>query len=71
MIKFDKIKPQWRKLSEDYNAHWKKGARVKVDAWRFDPNTRRGIALRVVSIWKRPTWMDIGWFTSFVKGQGR
>lgn len=62
-MKFDKIKPQWRKLSEDYNSRWKKGMRVQIDAVRFDPNTRSGIALRVVNIWKRPAWMDVGWFT--------
>lgn len=55
-------RPISRRLSADYSARWEKGARVKVDAWRFDSGTRDGVAYRVVSMWKRPAWLTLSWF---------
>lgn len=39
-----------------------KGTKVTVDKIAFDPQFASGVKVRVVSLWKKPTYLDLGWF---------
>lgn len=39
-----------------------RGRKCTVDAIYYTPNSRSGYMLRVVDVWKKPVWLDSGWF---------
>ena len=50
------------KFVEDFDDKHKKGFEVEVDKIRYDPAVTGLYAVRVISIWKKPTWLAIAWF---------
>ncbi len=38
------------------------GKRVFIDRLKGNPASKNYISARVVNLWKRPQWFDIGWF---------
>lgn len=50
------------KLIENYDDKRKKGFEVTVDRILFSPKHAGYFKVRVVGMWKNPTWMAITWF---------
>lgn len=46
----------------DFDDKRKKGFEVEVDRIRYVPTFVGSYAVRVIGVWKRPTWLAIGWF---------
>lgn len=53
------------KVIHDFTPHFKKGDVAEIDNIMRDPDgCASGIRVRVVGVWKSPTWVDLGWFVS-------
>ena len=50
------------KFVEDFDDKRKAGYEVTVDKIRYAPGATGSYVVRVVSEWKRPQWLAIGWF---------
>ena len=50
------------KFNETYSHQAKKGMTVTVDKIRYKVNARNHFVVRVVGLWKKPQWFDLGWF---------
>lgn len=50
------------KFSKDFSSRIKSGTVVEVDKMVYARDSRSGLLVRVVGIWKTPKWLDIGWF---------
>lgn len=51
------------KVIHDFTPHFKKGDIAEIDNIMRDPDgCASGVKVRVVGVWKSPTWVDLGWF---------
>lgn len=49
-------------MKGNFYSNVKDGDILEVDAVRADKSFASGVALRVIGLYKRPTWIDLGWF---------
>jgi len=56
-------KPIFLIVESDFSPRLRKGMKVKVDELRSRLDCGSGIEMRVINIYKNPTWLDSGWFT--------
>jgi hypothetical protein len=57
------------KLTSDYDAKRKKDFEAEIDMLEYNPETMHILRVRVINIWKRPTWMSSAWFAEIEKVQ--
>lgn len=48
--------------NSDYNRNFRMGQGVEVDKIEYDKLFDSGYKVRVINIWKKPRWFDLGWF---------
>jgi hypothetical protein len=49
-------------LAHDCSPRLKKGQEVEVDRMLYAKYSETGLLVRVIGVWKKPAWLDIGWF---------
>ena len=49
----------------DFSTRIKKGTEVEIDKIKYKKECSSGIMVRVVGLWKKPTWFDLGYFMFF------
>ena len=55
-------KPIYLTVAEDFGGRFRKGVKAKVDRIKSQYDCGSGIEMRVINIYKKPTWFDSGWF---------
>lgn len=60
------------KLIHNLNEKYQKGFICEIDNIMYSPRQcASGIRVRVINMYKKPTWFDLGWFVSIVDDHSR